>query len=583
MLGDFVKGGSTRRRWILILVCSIVSSGLPSKAADVPKAAKDGKKSAAAGTLFRDGTIPKVYVEIPKAGMDALRKYQWKWGGNDEERVTVDGTVKEGTTIYTNVQIRLKGAAGSFRPVDQNPGLTLNFDKKADGQRFHGLQKISLNNSQQDATLCSDKLMRELYLKAGVPVPRAGHARVFLNGRELGLYVLTEGWNKQFLHRFFKNADGNLYDCTFAKEITGAMHVNSGANPDDESALKALAAAAKEASRKKRLDPLVPVLDIDRFITLLVIDGLVWNWDGYSIGHNNYRVFHDQERDLMVFMPHGLDQMFWRPDGPLMPGGKGLVAKAVLDSPEGRARYMNEVRRLTRSYFTSMALTDRVREISASLEPALKEVGTQALARQRQAAEQYCRMIILRVASVKTQLAGSSNLVTVATGKPVSLTNWTAQSNEPGPETARDDALHLRATSASSVAAARAILWLEAGYYTIEADVKTKGVRPRSGEDVSGAGLRVISQRKPNLGVPWDFFPFRESRDYDKRGEMVAEGARNDRVMGDSDWKTVSYEFDLKQPMADVHVFCELRADKGEAWFRPGSIRLMRRATPKKP
>src|SRR5437867_574567 len=81
-------------------------------------------------------------------------------------------------------------------------------DKWANGQRFHGLQKISLNNSVQDASLVSHKFSRELYTHVGVPVPRAGHTRVELNKRDLGLYVLTEGWNKQFLKRHFKNTKG---------------------------------------------------------------------------------------------------------------------------------------------------------------------------------------------------------------------------------------------------------------------------------------------------------------------------------------------------------------------------------------
>ena len=94
-------------------------------------------------------------------------------------------------------------------------------------------------------------------------------------------------------------------------------------------------AACREALKKKRIEPLVPVLDIDRFISMIVLDSLLWNWDGYSINHNNYRVFSDLDSGKMVFMPHGLDQMFWRPEGPIMPGGGGLVAQAVLGSREG--------------------------------------------------------------------------------------------------------------------------------------------------------------------------------------------------------------------------------------------------------
>jgi hypothetical protein len=280
-------------------------------------------------------------------------------------------------------------------------------------------------------------------------------------------------------------------------------------------------------------------------------------------------------------MPHGLDQMFWRADGPIMPEGKGLVAHAVLASTEGRQRYLEYTRKFMADFFNSTALTDRVREISTSIEPALNDIGHSAVERQRDAAEQFCRMIILRVASLRSQLAGSSNLVTVAIGQSVPLTNWVGESEAPSVKAPAT--LHLMASPDKALDFAQKTVWLEAGYYTVQARVKTKGVKTQSGDESAGAGFRVISQRKPSLGVQWDWFPYRESRDYDKRAEMIPPGGRNDRLAATSEWTLISYDFDLRQPMADVHVFCELRAEKGEAWFDPASIRLVRRMSSKLP
>src|SRR5204863_6314993 len=55
---------------------------------------------------------------------------------------------------------------------------------------------------------------------AGVPAARAAHARVELNGRDAGLYVLVEGYNKRFLKRHFGDARGNLYDSEFMHDVT---------------------------------------------------------------------------------------------------------------------------------------------------------------------------------------------------------------------------------------------------------------------------------------------------------------------------------------------------------------------------
>src|SRR6185436_17379159 len=109
-----------------------------------------------------------------------------------------------------------------------NPAMTLNFDKHIKGQTFHGLERLSLNNSVQDPSLFSEQISRELFAAIGTPTPRATRARVELNGRDLGVYVLAEAANKQFLARHFKNPNGNFYDGGFLKDVNGDLDKSSG-------------------------------------------------------------------------------------------------------------------------------------------------------------------------------------------------------------------------------------------------------------------------------------------------------------------------------------------------------------------
>ena len=150
-------------------------------------------------------------------------------------------TVREGTRVYTNVSIRLKGGPGSFRPLEDRPAFTVNFGRLSPGQKFHGLRKLHLNNSVQDSTYLSEKICREMFEAAGVLSPRAGHAVVEFDGRLLGLYVLVEGIDKQFLGRYFKDTKGNLYDGHSQNDVTQRMRTNSGESRKDQAALHALA------------------------------------------------------------------------------------------------------------------------------------------------------------------------------------------------------------------------------------------------------------------------------------------------------------------------------------------------------
>lgn len=137
------------------------------------------------------GPVPEIRIEIPDEGMRVLRRYRQVWGQPRPGRVDVRATVREGGRVYTNVAVHLKGSY-TFQPVDAQPSLTLNFDKFAKGQLFHGLDKIHLNNSVQDPACLHEALAREVFNAAGVPTPRASHATVALNGRNLGFYVLVE-------------------------------------------------------------------------------------------------------------------------------------------------------------------------------------------------------------------------------------------------------------------------------------------------------------------------------------------------------------------------------------------------------
>ena len=57
------------------------------------------------------------------------------------------------------------------------------------------------------------------------------HARVQLNGRDLGLYVVIEGMNKRFLKQHFPSANGNLYE-GYLQDIDTTLDQDNGETTD---------------------------------------------------------------------------------------------------------------------------------------------------------------------------------------------------------------------------------------------------------------------------------------------------------------------------------------------------------------
>lgn len=342
----------------------IATAGLP--AADL---APPPRPISDRDALFRQAQVLDLTIEIGKPEADSLR---------NEPRKYVRMTLKEGTAKYVDAAMHLKGAAGSSRGFDDKPGLTLNMDKFTDGLRFRGMDKFHLANSVQDPSYLSELICGELYRAAGVPASRVSHATLTLAGRKRGLYYIKEGYDKQFLRDHFGASNGNFYDGGFLKDIDQPLELLSGKDVTDHGDLKALLTAARENNEKKRFEKMEKLLDMDRFISYLVLQAVTWDWDGYPMNRNNYRIYHNPKSNKITFIPSGMDQMFSEPNGPILPNFNGYIAAQVVNTKEGRKRYYARMREIMEKVYNVRRLTARLDELEAVVQPALVSVDADA-------------------------------------------------------------------------------------------------------------------------------------------------------------------------------------------------------------
>jgi spore coat protein CotH len=348
-----------------VLLLPVALSGL---LALCPAKARGQKAKVESNAFFQSPRVIHLALELGPRELDSLRR---------EPRKYVRATLREDDkVVYRDVAVHLKGAAGSFRGIDDRPNLTLNMDKFAKGQRFHGLDKFHLANSLQDPSYLSELLCGELFRAAGVPASRVTHALVTINGRKRGLYYVKEGYDRFFLERHFKSSQGNLYDGGFLRDVDQPLQLlSSREGVKNQAELKALTAAARERDLNVRFARLEKLLDLDCFVSFLVTEVITWDWDGYPMNRNNYRVFHDARRDKIVFIPSGMDQMFGDPNGTVFPNFQGFVARALIETPQGRARYLTRFREIMKTVYNADALVKRLDELQARVQPALASVN----------------------------------------------------------------------------------------------------------------------------------------------------------------------------------------------------------------
>src|SRR5215469_17822425 len=113
-------------RTVVICICwAMLTQGRTAGAAFE---SNTNSESAVLRDLFAGRTVLRLQIDLPPAELRKLSRQEW----NGQHRPSALATVTEaGGGVYTNVEVHLKGGAGSYRPVEDNPGLTLNFEKQA--------------------------------------------------------------------------------------------------------------------------------------------------------------------------------------------------------------------------------------------------------------------------------------------------------------------------------------------------------------------------------------------------------------------------------------------------------------------
>src|SRR4029079_17909389 len=84
---------------------------------------------------------------------------------------------------------------------------------------------------------------------------------------------------------------------------------------------------------------------------------------------------------------------------------KGLVAKAVLETSEGRRRYFEQIRVFMQSQFTNERMTARVVELQNRIRPGLAEFNPNAVRKHDQAVIRLQEHIEQRIVSVQKAVA----------------------------------------------------------------------------------------------------------------------------------------------------------------------------------
>jgi hypothetical protein len=334
-----------------------------------------------ASRLFDRARVLEVEIRMAPEEWHALRISHRDAGDAGMSRITENPYIDYPADAWIDgvqvgrVAVRKKGFFGSV--VSTRPSLKISFDEYESGRTFAGLSGLTLNNNVQDGSLVQQVMAYDLFARAGVPAPRAGFARVRVNGEDLGIYTNVEPINGRFLRRVFGSSSGGLFESyagDFTDERLSRLVDKRGDVENGRRQLDAL----KTLLQRPDAIPLPEVealLELESFIRMWAMESLMGHWDGYSGNSNNVYLYVHHETGRIHFIPWGADDLFADP-GPLqfkvVPKSykaEGLLTRRLWELPEVRERYRAVMRGLLAGAWDEARLVSEMASMQAMLQP----------------------------------------------------------------------------------------------------------------------------------------------------------------------------------------------------------------------
>lgn len=249
---------------------------------------------------------------------------------------------------YDDVAVHPAGQSSRESAHRRKPSLWLKFNEFVPGREFHGYERVKLDAMGDDPAVARERLAYPVYAARGVPAPRIMHCRVTINGRYLGLYVVEERVNKEFVtKRFGKGTVNQLYKWTEAQpdfRYDPGWAPSAYAAPEDtgfpmwESRIETVPVDAEGVQNLLRVINTDPanagaVFDVDGFLNFMAAEVATGETDGY-IGNNhtnpnefytgNLYLYKSPASGRYLLAVWDRDQSFWRPEPQ-----KGLYDQSV--------------------------------------------------------------------------------------------------------------------------------------------------------------------------------------------------------------------------------------------------------------
>ena len=239
--------------------------------------------------LFTPGKMASIELEMPEETCQDIttkasdKKYY-------ECALTINGE------RFDHVAIRTKGASSldDVKMMKSNRfSFTVKLNKYVKGQKYHGMTKLLLNNNIWDATQMKDAIVYDMCHFIGLPAPLTNYARITLNGKFFGYYLLVEPVDKHFCMRNYPDEVSSLckpyHNLAYTgEEMKNYAEISNYAKVNgDVASMQRVVAALRSVDEGKDIDAHV---DVESVMKYMALQTMVVNFDCMT-GHNTQNYY----------------------------------------------------------------------------------------------------------------------------------------------------------------------------------------------------------------------------------------------------------------------------------------------------
>lgn len=308
-----------------------------------------GAAAQTADDLFNSANLNDIKLALNSADWAKLKE-------NFRDNTYYPADLTWGDLKVRNVGIRSRGN-GSRSGV--KPGLRVDFDRYASGQRFLDLKSLVLDNLVQDPSTMKEVISMSLFSRLSLPAPREAFVRLYVNNTLVGLYAVVESIDKSFLKRVLGQNDGNLYEYNYLypynfeylgadfapyQELFDPKTNESHSTFDLFDAIERMVRTANEASDGAFESAISAFLDLPALARHLAAENYTAENDGILgyAGMNNFYLYELEDSTQFRVITWDKDNTFLQSDFPILQRtDQNVLVRRALAIPSFKQAYFD--------------------------------------------------------------------------------------------------------------------------------------------------------------------------------------------------------------------------------------------------